>query len=178
MNQPSPRRTERQNEIYVKGFTGNHPQVPIDSRKLEEKAKKRMSKRAYAYVAGGAGLENTIASNRSSFDKYQIVPRMLRNVSERDTSIELFGRKLPSPLLLAPVGVLELVHPEADLAVGRAAAAESIPYIFSNQASKPMEKVAAAMGPGERWFQLYWSKSNEQAASLVTRGDKLSLIDM
>lgn len=171
MNNPSPRRTERQTEIYVNGFAGNRSQVPIDLRKLEEKAKKRMSKQAYAYVAGGAGLENTIASNRSSFEKYQIVPRMLRNVSERDTSIELFGRKLSSPLILSPVGVLEMVHHEADVAVGRAAAAESVPYILSNQASKPMEAVAAAMGRGERWFQLYWSKSNELVRSLVARAE-------
>lgn len=171
MNKPSPRGTERQTEIYVNGFAGNHAQVPIDSLQLEEKAKKRLSKRAYAYVAGGAGLQNTIASNRSSFEKYQIVPRMLRNVSERDTSIELFGTKRSSPLILSPIGVLEMFHDQADVAVGRAASAESIPYIFSNQASKPMEEVAAAMGSGERWFQLYWSKSNELVASLVARAE-------
>ncbi len=171
MNNLSPRRTERQTEIYINGFAGRHSQVPADTLKLEEKARKRMSKRAYAYVAGGAGLENTVASNRSSFEKYKIVPRMLRNVSERDTSIELFGRKLPSPLILSPVGVLEMFHGEADIAVGRAAAAESVPYILSNQASKPMEAVAAAMGTGERWFQLYWSKSNELVRSLVARAE-------
>jgi len=106
-----------------------------------------------------------------SFEKYKIIPRMLRDVSARDISIELFGQKLPSPLLLCPIGVLEMAHPLADLAVGNAAASLGIPYIFSNQASKPMEEVAGAMGKSPRWFQLYWSKSNELVKSFVQRAD-------
>jgi lactate 2-monooxygenase len=96
----------------------------------------------------------------------------LCNVSERDTSIELFGQKLASPFLLAPIGVLEMVHAEVDVAVGRAAASLNIPYIFSNQSSKPMEEVAKAMGNSPRWFQLYWSKSRELVASFVQRAEK------
>src|SRR5205823_8219496 len=103
-------------------------------------------------VARGAGLERTIDANRAAFDRRRIVPRMLRDVSTRDTSVELFGRRLPSPFLLAPVGVLELAHPDADLAVARAAAAEGVPMIFSNQASTPMEACAEALGDGPRWF--------------------------
>jgi lactate 2-monooxygenase len=96
---------------------------------------------------------------------------MLRDVSARDTSVELFGKKIPAPLLLSPVGVLELVHREADVAVARAAAQLGLPYIFSNQASKPMETVAAAMAEQPRWFQLYWSKSNALVASFVQRAE-------
>ncbi len=130
-----------------------------------------MTRQAYAYVAGGAGLESTIAANRGAFERRRIVPRVLRDVSERDTTIELFGRRLPAPFLLAPIGVLELVHPEADVAVARAAAAEGIPMIFSSQASKPMEECAAAMGDSPRWFQLYWSTSDELVASFVARAE-------
>jgi lactate 2-monooxygenase len=96
---------------------------------------------------------------------------MLRNVSERDTSIELFGQKYPTPFLLSPIGVLDMVHREADVAVGRAAASLNVPYIFSNQASRPMEEVATAMGNSPRWFQLYWSKSQDLVASLVQRAE-------
>ena len=163
---------DRQKDIYLKGFAGIRSQVPVDWHRLEEKARKQMSPEAFAYIAGGAGLESTIASNRAAFDHYKIVPRILRNVSERDSSIELFGHKIPAPLLFSPVGVLEMVHPEADLAVGRAAAKERLPFIFSNQASKPMEEVAAAMADSPRWFQLYWSKSNDLVASLVTRAER------
>ncbi len=172
MNEPSFPAGDRQREIYLNGFAGVRSTIPIDWHALEEKARKHMSPEAFAYIAGGAGLESTIAANRSDFEKYRIVPRMLQNVSQRDTCIELFGKKLPSPLILSPVGVLEMVHEEADLAVGRAASEVNIPYIFSNQSSKPMEEVAGAMGEGTRWFQLYWSKSNDLVASFVARAER------
>jgi isopentenyl diphosphate isomerase/L-lactate dehydrogenase-like FMN-dependent dehydrogenase len=130
-----------------------------------------MAPRAYAYVAGGAGREGTIDANRTAFDRLRIVPRTLRDVSVRDASVELFGRRLDSPFLLAPIGVLELAHRDADLAVARAAAAEGVPMIFSNQASVEMERCAAAMGDGPRWFQLYWSTSDELVSSLVQRAE-------
>ena len=172
MNNPLPSRSERQSTIYLNGFAGKRSKIPVDAAKLEEKAITSMSKKAAAYITGGAGLQSSVTNNRTSFEKYNIVPRMLRNVSVRDTGIELFGKKFPSPLILAPVGVLEMVHKQADLAVGRAAAVENVPYILSNQASKPMEEVAAIMGDGERWFQLYWSKSNDLVTSLVKRAEQ------
>ena len=160
-----------QKEIYLNGFAGIAPTVNIDLQKLEEVAQTKMSPEAFAYIAGGAGNESTVRSNREAFEKFKIVPRMLRNVSERDTSIELFGQKLASPFLLSPVGVLEMVHREADVAVGKAASELNVPFIFSNQASKPMEQVASAMGKSPRWFQLYWSKSNDLVASFVQRAE-------
>ena len=163
---------EQQKKIYLNGFAGHRSPIPIDWHKLEEKARSIMSPEAFAYIAGGAGWESTVRSNRNAFEQYKIVPRMLRDVSQRDMSIDLFGKKLSTPLILSPVGVLEMVHKEADVAVGRAAAKEGIPYIFSNQASRPMEEVAAAMGDAVRWFQLYWSKSNDLVASFVSRAEK------
>ena len=130
-----------------------------------------MSAEAFAYVAGGAGAERTMAANREALDRWRIVPRVLRDVSARDSSITLFGETLPSPLLLAPIGVLELVHRDADLAVARAAAAEQVPMIFSNQASVPMERCAEAMGTAPRWFQLYWSRSDALVRSFVARAE-------
>jgi len=162
---------ERQKQIYIQGASGLRPGLPIDPQALEEAARRQMSPQAAAYIIGGAGHGQTIRRNRDAFADYRIVPRMLRDVSRRDTSVTLFGQRLPSPLLLAPVGVLEMVHPEADRAVGQAAASLGVPYIFSNQASVPMEAVAAAMGDGPRWFQLYWSKSDELVASLVRRAE-------
>src|SRR6478736_4564034 len=158
---------ERQKEIYLRGFAGKRSKVPIDWIKLEQAAKSIMSPEAFAYIAGGAGLEGTMSSNRSAFEKYKIVPRVLRNVENRDTSITLFGQKLPSPILFSPIGVLQMVHEEADVAVGKAATRLGLPYIFSNQASKSMEEVSRAMGNGHRWMQLYWSKSNELVESFA-----------
>lgn len=162
---------EQQGRIYVNGISGALPSIPASFPELEAAAQKRMSRRAFAYVAGGAGRERTMESNTRSMDQWAVKPRMLRNVEKRNTSIELFGQPLPSPFLLAPVGVLDLAHPKADRAVGKAAAAAGIPFIFSNQASVSMEDCAAVMGDSPRWFQLYWSKSDELTESLVKRAE-------
>jgi len=161
-----------QKEIYLNGFVGNRPAIKTSFQELEKAARQVMSEKAYAYIAGGAGNEDTMTANRSAFEQWKIVPRMLRNVEERDTSIELFGQKIPSPILLSPVGVLEMVHREADVAVARAASRLRLPYIFSNQASMPMEESASVMGDSPRWFQLYWSKSNELVQSFLQRAEK------
>ncbi|MBV9311392.1 MAG: alpha-hydroxy-acid oxidizing protein, partial [Solirubrobacterales bacterium] len=162
----------RQTQIYVSGVSGRRPRVPMDAQRLEQAAKHAMSKEAYAYIAAGAGNERTLADNRAAFDRWRIVPRMLRDVGERDTSIELFGKRLANPFLLAPIGVLELAHDEADIAVAQAAQETGTPMIFSNQASRPMETVARELGDTPHWFQLYWSKSNELVESLVARAER------
>jgi lactate 2-monooxygenase len=161
-----------QKEIYLNGFAGIRPALNIDINKLQEAAKAIMHPKAYAYIAGGAGLGSTMEANRLAFEKYKIVPRMLRNVGDRDTSVTLFGKQYTSPFLLSPVGVLEMVHREADVAVARAAAGLNVPYIFSNQASRSMEECAAVMADGPRWFQLYWSKSNELVKSFIQRAER------
>src|ERR1700741_937083 len=147
----------RQRWIFVQGLGHIVPRVPADFSALEERARRVMTKRGFAYVAGGAGNERTMVANRAGFDRWRIVPRMLRDVSRRDLSLTLFGERLPTPLILAPVGVLEIVHARADLAAGQAAAAERVPFIFSNQASVPMETCATAMGAGFGCFRLIWS---------------------
>jgi lactate 2-monooxygenase len=130
-----------------------------------------MSREGFAYIAGGAGIESTVAANRSSFDRWRIVPRFLNDVSARDTSVELFGRRLPVPFLLAPIGVLEMAHREADVGAGRAAAELGVPLIISSQASYPMEEIARAMGDAPRWYQVYFSFSKELARSFVERAE-------
>ena len=161
----------RQTEIYLAGVRGHRPAIPFDHRRLERQAKSTLTAEAYAYIAGGAGAERTMAANRAAFDRWRIVPRVLRDVSDRDLSVELLGRRLPTPFLLAPIGVLELAHHDADVAVAKAAAAERVPMIFSNQASRPMEECAAAMRDAPRWFQLYWSTSDDLVASFVARAE-------
>jgi lactate 2-monooxygenase len=162
---------ERQTSIYVGGVSGTRPRVPADAKRLEEKAGERMSRQASAYIAAGAGNERTMEANRAGFDRWRIVPRMLRDVGERDPSVELLGQRLASPFLLAPIGVLELAHRKADVAVARAAAAERVPMILSNQASTPMERCAEELGDSPRWFQLYWSTSDALVESLVSRAE-------
>ncbi|MGK2934618.1 MAG: alpha-hydroxy-acid oxidizing protein, partial [Gemmatimonadaceae bacterium] len=161
----------RQAEIFIRGLAGRKPRVTTNGLLLEQQARAVISREGFAYVAGGAGSESTLRANRAAFDRWAIVPRMLRDVSRRDLSVTLFGRKLATPVLLAPVGVLEMVHPEADRAVARAAAGEGVPMIFSNQASVPMEECAAVMGDSPRWFQLYWGTSDDLMRSFVGRAE-------
>jgi lactate 2-monooxygenase len=163
----------RQARIYQEGVSGRRPRTPVAFARLEERARRAMSRAAFAYVAGAAGLEDTMAANRAGFQRWRIVPRVLRDVSARDPGVELFGRRLPGPLLLCPVGVLEMAHRDADVAVARAAAAEGVPLIISNQASRPMEEVAGAMGASPRWFQLYWSTEDRVVESLVSRAEAI-----
>ena len=160
-----------QSEIYRSGASGGRPRVPVVWHDLERAANRAMSRDAWAYVAGSSGLERTADANHAAFEAWRIVPRVLRDVSERDLGIELFGRRYPSPVIAAPVGVLELVHPLADVAVARAARTLGVPYIYSNQASVPMERVAEASGDAPHWFQLYWSSSDDLVASLIARAE-------
>src|SRR5947209_6128464 len=162
----------RQTRIYLDGVSGRRPPVPLDAERLEQAARRRMRSEAFAYVAAGAGNEHTVAANRAAFQRWRIVPRMLRDVERRDTSIELFGQRLPSPFLLAPVGVLELAHPRADSAVACAARDTGTAMVFSNQASRPMEAVAQILAETPHWFQLYWSRSDELVESLAARAER------
>ena len=164
---------DRMRQIYLGSVSGQKPEVPVDPVRLERAAQQVMSEEAFAYVAGGAGRERTMAANREALESWRIRPRMLRDVSERDTGVELFGRRLPWPFLLAPIGVLELAHPEADLAVAAAARQLGVPMIFSNQASRPMEACSQVLGDSPYWFQLYWSRSDDLVASLVERAENI-----
>ncbi len=162
---------DRQRAIYTAGAAGTRQIIPFDARVLEQSAKDKMSAEAFAYIAGGAGMEHTMAANTDGFHRWKIVPRMLRDVENRDVSVDFFGKKIDTPFFLAPIGVLEMAHPVADLAVAKAAGKMGIPYIFSNQASVPMERCAAAMDDAPRLFQLYWSKSNDLVASFLRRAE-------
>src|SRR3954471_19273955 len=95
----------RQMQIYSAMLTGEKQTVPIPVAELEAAAAKALKPEALDYVAGGAGGERTMRANLDAFDNWRIVPRMLRDVSQRDLSVELLGVKLPAPAILGPVGV-------------------------------------------------------------------------
>jgi lactate 2-monooxygenase len=162
-----------QTAIFRAGASGSRALVPTRWASLLSAAERAMSADAWAYVHGSSGTESTAEANARAFERWRIVPRVLRDVSARDLGVSLFGHHYPTPLLASPVGVLELVHPDADLAIARAAASLGIPAILSNQASIPMERVAAEGGGGPLWFQLYWSASDELVESLVSRAERI-----
>src|SRR5271168_4037599 len=162
----------RELQIYMHGLTGATLGVPVSISLLEQKAREILPPRAFDYVAGGAGGEETVRANREAFYRWRIVPRMLRNVSQRDLSVELFGGRLPAPILLGPVGVQSILHADAEVATGRAAASLGLPFVLSTAASRSIENVAEAVGNATRWFQLYWSKNPELTASMLQRAER------
>ncbi len=125
----------RQREIYRAGLAGKTPEQPVSFEELEREACSVMNPSAYDYVAGGAGSEDTMRANLEAFRRYRLVPRFLRDVSRRDLGVDLLGTRLPSPILLAPIGVLGIVHKDAELAAARAAAAMGVPMILSTASS-------------------------------------------
>ncbi|RZM07828.1 MAG: alpha-hydroxy-acid oxidizing protein, partial [Sphingomonas sp.] len=160
----------RQAQTYAAGMMGRRAAVPFRMDELEARAAAAMTPEAFGYLRS-AGAETTARANRDALDAVKLVPRMARDVGTRDLTTTLFGRTLPAPLLLAPIGVQDLAHPRGDLATAEAAGARGVPMIFSNQASVDMETCAAAMGEGPRWFQLYWTRSEALSESLVRRAE-------
>ena len=159
------RGSQVQNAIYLAGGS----EWPVSPEDWEARAREKLEQGPFDYVAGGAGSEATIRANREAFERRRLRPRMLTGNVERDLSIEVLGLRSPVPFLLAPVGVLSILHPEAELGVARASKATGVPMILSSAASTSLEDVAAELGDAQRWFQLYWWADPELAGSLVDR---------
>lgn len=165
------RALERQRSIFLQGLSGKRSRIPFQADALRASAKKKMSARAWAYIDGGAGNEETIRSNHSAFSNAFIRPKMMHPNETADFSSVLLGMNLAFPVLLAPIGVLDLICPKADLHVARQCAGTGVPFIFSNQAGTPVEACAQAMGDTPHWMQLYWSRSDELVLSFVKRAE-------
>jgi lactate 2-monooxygenase len=162
---------ETQGATYLRGLGGVKPEIPTNFIGLEACAQEKMSAEAWAYTAGGAGLETAMDANRAAFARASIAPRMLGGAAQRNLGCEIFGVPAVAPVMTCPIGVLEMMHPDADLAVARATAALNLPMIISSQASFPMEEIAEANGDGARFYQLYWGRSDAVAESFVKRAE-------
>ena len=156
-------------EIYLRGLGGETPSIPVDWGELERRAEEAMEPRAAAYVFAGAGTGETMRANREAFAKRRIVPRMLRDVGHRDLSTQVLNTAMPSPVLLAPIGVHTIVHPDGELATARAAAELGLTFVASSAATHTLEEIAEVGGP--RWFQLYWPNDPGIAESIVGRAE-------
>jgi lactate 2-monooxygenase len=158
-------------QIYALGLGGETPSIPVSVAELERLAAETMDERTVNYVFAGAGSEDTIDANREAFRRHRIVPRMLRDVAERDLSTTLLGAAMPAPLMLAPIGVQKAVHPDGELATARAAASLGLPMIASTASAFTIEEIAEAGDEAPRWFQLYWPNDRALAASFVKRAE-------
>ncbi len=158
-----------QNEIYLQGLADQVPMFTTDGTRLEDAARERLDAGPFGYVAGGAGSGATVRANREAFDRWRIVPRMLTDATQRDLATTVLGTEMPAPVLLAPVGVQSIVHPDGELATARAAAALGVPMVLSTASSHTIEDVAESNGDGPRWYQLYWPNDNDVTISILTR---------
>ncbi len=158
-------------ELMLEGLAGRTPRLTTDLTALEAAAGRVMAPEAFAYVSGTAGSGATGRANRAAFDRLRLVPRMLRGTRRADTSVTLFGQRLPVPVLLAPLAAQQVAHPEGESATARAAAATGVPMVLSTFASRTLEEVAGAAGDHPRWFQLYLPSDRAVGESLVRRAE-------
>src|SRR5271163_3934824 len=128
-NSPMTNYGDWQLAIYINGLSGERPELPMTFAELERRAQAVMPEAIWSYVAGGAGDERTQRANVTAFDRWGVMPRMLAGASQRDLSIELFGTRLPTPLMLAPIGVIGICDPDGhgDLLTARAASSTGVP---------------------------------------------------
>ncbi|RII14665.1 Lactate 2-monooxygenase [Streptomyces sp. YIM 130001] len=162
-----------QNEIYFEGLGGVVPKYPMTAAELASRAEAAMPPSVWSYVAGGAGDERTQNANARAFDGWGLVPRMFVGAADRDLSVDLFGMRLPSPLFMAPVGVLGICAQDGhgDLATARAAARTGVPMVASTLSVDPLEQVAPEFGDTPGFFQLYTPTDRDLAESLVRRAE-------
>jgi lactate 2-monooxygenase len=162
-----------QNEIYFQGLAGVVPSLPMVFAELEARAELALPPSVWSYVAGGAGDERTQRANCEAFGRWGLIPRMFAAATQRDLSVELFGLTLPSPVFMAPIGVIGLCAQDGhgDLATARAAAHTGVPMVASTLTVDPMEDIAAALGDTPGFFQLYTPTDRDLAASLVQRAE-------
>lgn len=136
-------------------------------------AKRRLPGGVFDYIDGGAEDERTLAHNADAFGGFEFRPRVLRDVSDVDPSVELFGRSLTIPLVLSATGFTRLADSQGELAVARAAAKAGLPYGLSTMGTRSIEEVAevaAASGlDPDQWFQVYVWKDKELVAEMLER---------
>lgn len=129
-------------------------------------------------------MGRTNSANQEAFSRYRLIPNFLVDTSIRDTSVTLFGKTYPSPLIAAPIGVQSLADErDAEAATCRACAEINIPFVLSTASSRSIEEIAdkhssavlqsdtdnSKFASPDKWFQLYWPKKDEITVSLLNR---------
>jgi len=133
-----------------------------------EYARRRLPRQFFDYIDGGAGEELTMRANSAALAALTIRQRVLRNVSERSTSVEVLGERMSLPVILAPVGLAGVYRRRGEVAAARAASAFGVPFCESTVSICGIEEVAKASSR-PLWFQLYVMKDRAYAADLMAR---------
>jgi len=162
-----------QNEIYAQGLQGVVPSLPMTYADWEAKAQNVLPPSVLSYVAGGAGDEHTQRANVAAFAQWGLMPRMLVGATERDLSVELWGKRWAAPVFMAPIGVIGVCAQDGhgDVAAAKASARTGVPMIASTLTVDPMEDVRPHTGDVPSFFQLYTPTDRELAESLIHRAE-------
>ncbi|MFE0577574.1 MULTISPECIES: alpha-hydroxy-acid oxidizing protein [unclassified Streptomyces] len=152
-------------------FAAGGSPFPFTSRGLEDAARQALPRPRFDYMAGGAGQERTVAANEDAFARWGLNYRILRDGAAGDPSCTVLGTPMAVPVMLAPAGVADLAHPEAERAAARAAADTGVVQVLSSATSTPLEEVAEAAPGGRRWFQFAWPDDEKLARSLLARAE-------
>lgn len=148
-------------------MTGLDPRYPLLS-DLERRAKRRMPRFAWDYLAGGCGDETGVARNRAALDRVALTPRHMRELGAADLSVELFGRRYDLPIGMSPVGIGNMMWPGAEAILAAAAKRANIPYALSTFATTTIEDIAEIAGDNT-WFQLYVPHDRAVTTDLIAR---------
>lgn len=144
------------------------PTTAVSLGDFELLARERLTAMAWEYISGGAGDELTLRWNRDAYDRIKLKPRVLVDVSKLDTRVNLFGRELPFPILLAPAAYQKLVHADGELATAKGAGSATM--VVSTMASVSIEDIASATEQPP-WFQLYVQPDRGFTKALVQRAE-------
>jgi L-lactate dehydrogenase (cytochrome) len=131
-------------------------------------AKRRLPRGVFDYIDGAAEDERTMVGNVDAFSRYEFQPRVLRDVSNLDTSVSILGRPASMPLIIAPTGYTRIAHSQGELAVARAAERAGIPYSLSTMGTRSIEDIAA-VSASDKWFQIYTWRDRPLVEELVAR---------
>jgi (S)-mandelate dehydrogenase len=140
----------------------------INIEDLHQLAKRRLPKIAFDFIEGGVEDERGIERNRAAFNRHQLLPRYLVDVSTRDQSQTIFGRKYSSPFGISPTGTAGLFRRGADMMLATAARDANIPYIMSGGSNDSIE-TAARVAPENSWYQLYAAREGRISEDLIRR---------
>jgi L-lactate dehydrogenase (cytochrome) len=135
---------------------------------LRRIARRRLPRGVFDYIDGGAEDELAMAANSAAYRRLTFRPRVLRDMSEVDTTSTLLGKPIPFPLVLAPTGFSRIADPAGELAVARAADRAGIPYTLSTLGTRSIEEVAS-VASGRLWFQLYVFKDRGLVGDMIDR---------
>lgn len=162
-----------QDEIYANGLTGIIPALPMAYPDWEARGSQALPPSVLSYLAGGAGDEHTQRANVAAFSQWGLMPRMLVGATERDLSVELWGKRWAAPLFMAPIGVIGVCAQDGhgDIAAAQASARTGVPMVASTLTVDPMEEVRPHTADTPSLFQLYTPTDRELAESLIHRAE-------